>query len=124
MKFGSTPSLPWMWREGSLRARFENCEDPADVGAVVPQSFAAGAAFCLLHLLEPEVEQVLHGVVRCEGAIAERTSMFDEECLEIGPRFGLGLAVLSVLTHNSVDVAVAGACLPRPARRFLQLISP
>ena len=90
-------------------------EDPADVGAVVAQGLRAVVRLRLLHLLEPEVEKILNGVVGRERAIAEGAGVLDEERLEVGLRLGLGLTVLAVLPHDTVDVAVAGARLPRPA---------
>ena len=85
------------------------------MGAVTLQSLRAGTAVRLFHLLEPEVEEVLDGVVGREGAVTEGAGVLDEERLEVGPRLGLGLTVLAVLPDDTIDVAVAGARLPRPA---------
>jgi hypothetical protein len=90
-------------------------ENPADVGAVVAQSLRVWSSARLLHLLEPEVEEVLNGVVGRERAVTEGAGVLDEERLEVGPRLGLGLTVLAVLPYDTIDVAVAGARLPRPA---------
>ena len=87
-------------------------EDPAYVGAVVRQGLRAWSSIGLLHLLEPQVEEVLHGVIGGEGAVAEGAGVLDEERLEVCPRLALGLAVLAVLTHDTIDVAVPGARLP------------
>src|SRR4051794_38784666 len=95
--------------------RLVGVEDPADVGAVVAQSLRAWSSVCLLHLLEPDVEEVLNGVVGRERAVTEGAGVLDEERLEVGPRLGLGLTVLAVLPYDTVDIAVAGARLPRPA---------
>src|SRR4051794_5849849 len=95
--------------------RLVGVEDPADVGAVVPQSLRAWSSVRLLHLLEPDVEEVLDGVVGRKRAVTEGAGVLDEERLEVGPRLGLSLTVLAVLPYDTIHVAVAGARLPRPA---------